>query len=168
MTNKNLVALWVRRFLLEHIVADLNLSRNTQASYRDAMTLLLPFAAKQQGQAIDQLEIEHLAPDVVRRFLAHLEDERHCSVSTRNQRLAAIHAFARFIGTRSPEHLAWCAELTAIPFKKAAKGTLPYLEKPEMNALLAAPDRRTSQGARDHAVLLFLYNAGAALTKRHV
>jgi site-specific recombinase XerD len=82
-------------------------------------------------------------------------------VSTRNQRLAAIHAFARFIGTRSPEHLAWCAELTAIPFKKAAKGTLPYLEKPEMNALLAAPDRRTSQGARDHALLLFLYNAGA-------
>ena len=147
MTSKNLVAPWVRRFLLEHIVADLNLSRNTQASYRDAMTLLLPFA--------------HLAPDVVRRFLAHLEDERHCAVSTRNQRLAAIHAFARFIGTRSPEHLAWCAELTAIPIKKAAKGTLPYLEKPEMDALLAAPGRRTSQGARDHALLLFLYNAGA-------
>ncbi len=161
MTSKNLVAPWVRRFLLEHIVADLNLSRNTQASYRDAMTLLLPFAAKQLGHQIDQLEIERVAPDVVRRFLAHLEVERHCSVSTRNQRLAAIHAFARFIGTRSPEHLAWCAELTAIPIKKAAKGTLPYLEKPEMDALLAAPGRRTSQGARDHALLLFLYNAGA-------
>jgi site-specific recombinase XerD len=97
----------------------------------------------------------------VRRFLTHLEVERHCAVSTRNQRLAALHAFARFIGTRSPEHLAWCAELTAIPIKKAATGTLPYLEKPEMDALLAAPDRRTSQGSRDHAVLLFLYNAGA-------
>ena len=93
MTSKNLVAPWVRRFLLEHIVADLNLSRNTQASYRDAMTLLLPFAAKQLGHQIDQLEIERVAPDVVRRFLAHLEVERHCSVSTRNQRLAAIHAF---------------------------------------------------------------------------
>jgi site-specific recombinase XerD len=161
MRNTKLVAPWVRRFLLEHLVADLNLARNTQASYRDALTLLLPFVAKQQGHAIDLLETEQLAPDVVRRFLAHVEDERHCSVSTRNQRLAAIHAFARFIGTRSPEHLAWCAELTAIPFKKAAKGTLPYLEKPEMDALLAAPDRRTSQGARDHAVLLFLYNAGA-------
>ena len=161
MSSRNLVAPWVRRFLLEHIVADLNLSRNTQASYRDAMALLLPFAAKQQGHAIDQLEIERLAPDVVRCFLAHVETERHCSVSTRNQRLAAIHAFARFIGGRSPEHLAWCAELTAIPFKKAAKGTLSYLEKPEMNALLAAPDRRTSQGARDHPLLLFLYNAGA-------
>ena len=161
MTNKNLVATWVRRFLLEHVVADLNLSRNTQASYRDALALLLPFAAKQGGQAIDRLELECLSPEVVRRFLAHLEVERHCSVTTRNQRLAAIHAFARFVGARSPEHLAWCAELTAIPFKKAPKGTLPYLEKPEMDAVLAAPDRRTSQGARDHALLLFLYNAGA-------
>jgi site-specific recombinase XerD len=161
MTSKNLVATWVRRFLLEHVVADLNLSRNTQASYRDALALLLPFAAKHQGEPIDQLEVERLSQQVVRLFLTHLEDERHCSVSTRNQRLAAIHAFARFVGARSPEHLAWCAELTAIPFKKAAKGMLPYLDKPEMDAILAAPERRTSQGARDHALLLFLYNAGA-------
>ena len=161
MTNKQLVATWVRRFLLEHVVGDLNLSRNTQASYRDTLSLLLPFAAKRRSQAIDQLEVEQLSPDVVRRFLAHLENERQCSTSTRNQRLASIHAFARFIGARSPEHLAWCAQLTAIPFKKAAKGTLPYLEKPEMDAMLATPDRRTRQGARDHALLLFLYNAGA-------
>jgi site-specific recombinase XerD len=105
--------------------------------------------------------VESLSPAVVRRFLAHLEDERHCAVSTRNQRLAALHSFARFVGARSPEHLAWCAELTAIPFKKAPKGTLAYLDKPEMDAMLAAPDRRTGQGTRDHALLLFLYNAGA-------
>jgi len=161
MTNRNLVAPWVRRFLLEHVVAELNLSRNTQASYRDALALLLPFAAKQRAQAVDQLEVDDLSPEVVRLFLAHLEGERHCSVSTRNQRLAAIHSFARFVGARSPEHLAWCAQLTAIPFKRAAQGTLPYLDKPEMDAILAAPNRRTSQGARDDALLLFLYNAGA-------
>jgi site-specific recombinase XerD len=161
MNNRNLVAPWVRRFLLEHLVAELNLSRNTQASYRDALALLLPFAAKQRAHAVDQLEVDDLSPEIVRLFLAYLEGERHCSVSTRNQRLAAIHAFARFVGARSPEHLAWCAQLTAIPFKRAAQGTLPYLDKPEMDAILAAPDRRTSQGARDHALLLFLYNAGA-------
>jgi len=116
-----------------------------------------PYVARR----VDQLEVEHLSPEVVRRFLAHLEGERHCCVSTRNQRLAAIHAFARFVGARSPEHLARCAALTAIPFKKAAKGTLPYLDKPEMDALLGAPDRRTNEAARDHALLLFLYNAGA-------
>jgi integrase/recombinase XerD len=161
MSNANLVATWVRRFLLEHVVAELNLSRNTQASYRDALALLLPFAARRRNQAIDQLEVEGLSPEVVRLFLTHLEDERHCCVSTRNQRLAAIHAFARFVGTRSPEHLAWCAQLTAIPFKRAAKGTLPYLDKGEMEAILSTPDRRTHQGVRDHALLLFLYNAGA-------
>jgi site-specific recombinase XerD len=161
MTSRNLVASWVRRFLLEHLIADRNLSRNTQASYRDALALLLPFAAKQVGRTIDHLDVEHLSPEVVRLFLAHVEEERRCSVSTRNQRLAAIHAFARFIGARSPEHLAWCAELTAIPFKKAETGTLPYLEKDEMDAVLGAPDHRTSQGARDRALLLFLYNAGA-------
>jgi len=161
MTDKTLVATWVRRFLLEHVVGDLNLSRNTQASYRDAIALLLPFVAAQRGRAIDQLAVGDISPEVVRRFLAHLEGERHCSVSTRNQRLAAIHAFARFIGARSPEHLAWSTQMIAIPFKRAAKGTLPYLDKIEMDAILAAPDRRTSQGTRDHALLLFLYNAGA-------
>jgi site-specific recombinase XerD len=161
MTNRNLVGTWVRRFLLEHVIGDLNLSRNTQASYRDALALLLPFAAKMLGRAIDQIEVEQLSAELIRLFLVHVETERRCSTSTRNQRLAALHAFARFIGAHNPEHLAWCAGLTAIPFKKTAKGTLPYLEKPEMDAMLSAVGRRTPQGIRDHALLLFLYNAGA-------
>jgi site-specific recombinase XerD len=93
--------------------------------------------------------------------LAHLEDTRRCSVSTRNQRLATLHSFARFVGARSPEHLHWCAEIAAIPAKRATKGALPYLDKADMEALLAAPNRRTRQGTRDHALLLFLYNSGA-------
>jgi len=80
---------------------------------------------------------------------------------TRNQRLATIHSLARFIGTRSPVHLAWCAEVRAVPFKKTAKTVIGYLEKAEMDALLNQPDRSTSLGARDHALLLFLYNSGA-------
>lgn len=161
MTNRNLVAPWVRRFLLEHVVADLNLSRNTQASYRDALVLFLPFTASERRQPVDQLEIECLSPEVVRSFLTHLEENRRCSVSTRNQRLSVIHSFARFIGTRSPEHLSSCAEIAAIPFKRSTKEALPYLDKAEMDALLAAPDRKTRLGRRDHALLLFLYNPGA-------
>lgn len=161
MINKILVAGWVRRFLLEHLVGERNLSRNTQASYRDALALLLPFAAKQLRRPIDRLAVKDFSAEVVRLFLAHVEKERHCSVTTRNHRLAAIHALARFIGAHSPEHLDWCAQLAAIPFKKATKGTLPYLDKPEMDALLSAPDRRSRQGDREHALLLFLYNSGA-------
>lgn len=161
MLDKRFVAPWVRRFLLEHVVGELNLARNTQASYRDAMALFLPFAAEKAGRAIDRLEINDLSPDLVRLFLEHVEKERKCSIPTRNQRLAAIHAFARFIGTRSVDDLGWCAEIIAIPFKKGPKGTLPYLEKAETEALLAVPDRRSVRGSVEYGLLLFLYNSGA-------
>jgi site-specific recombinase XerD len=123
--------------------------------------LLLPFACKQGGVAIDRMSVEDLTPGIIRTFLDHLERERQCSGATRNQRLATIHSLAHFIGMRSPVHVAWCAEIRAVPFKKTAKTVIEYLEKPEMDALLNQPDRRTSLGARDYALLLFMYNSGA-------
>jgi site-specific recombinase XerD len=161
MKDESLLGPWVRRFLLEHLVAERNLSRNTQASYRDTLMLLLPFASRQGGGAIDRMTVEALTPAIVRKFLDHLERDRQCSDVTRNQRLATIHSLARFIGMRSPVYLAWCAEIRAVPFKKTAKTVIGYLEKAEMGALLNQPDRRTSLGVRDYALLLFLYNSGA-------
>jgi integrase/recombinase XerD len=161
MRDETLLGPWVRRFLLEHLVAERNLSRNTQASYRDTLALLLPFASKHGDRAIDRMTIEDLTPSIVRKFLDHLEHDRHCSGVTRNQRLATIRSLARFIGMRSPAHVAWCAEIRATPFKKTAKTVIGYLEKAEMDALLAQPDRRTPLGDRDHSLLLFLYNSGA-------
>ncbi len=102
-----------------------------------------------------------LTPSIVRKFLDHLEHDRQCNGVTRNHRLATIRSLARFIGMRSPAHVAWCAEIRATPFKKTAKNGIGYLEKAEMDALLAQPDRRTPLGDRDHALLLFLYNSGA-------
>ena len=161
MTDKNLLGSWIRRFLLEHLVAERNLSQNTQASYRDTLTLLLPFASACSGRRIDRMAVEDLSPAVVRRFLDHVQRDRHCSEATRNQRLNAIRSLARFIGTRSPVHLAWCSEIRSIPFKKTAKSLIGYLEKAEMDALLKEPNRRTALGARDHASLLYLYNSGS-------
>jgi len=161
MREETLLGPWVRRFLLEHLVAERNLSRNTQASYRDTLQLLLPFASQHGGRAIDRMTVEDLTPSITRKFLDHLEHDRHCSGVTRNQRLATIRSLARFIGMRSPAHVAWCSEIRATPFKKTAKTMIGYLEKAEMDALLAQPDRRTSLGDRDHALLLFLYNSGA-------
>ena len=105
--------------------------------------------------------VADLSAEVVRSFLAHLESERQCSTATRNQRLGSIHALARFIGARSPQHVEWCAQIRMVPIKKGVATSVTYLEKPEMDALLATPDRSSSQGARDHALLLFLYNSGA-------
>ena len=161
MKDETLLGPWVRRFLLEHLVAERNLARNTQVSYRDTLALLLPFASKHGGRAIDRMTIEDLAPSIVRKFLDHLEHDRQCNGVTRNQRLATIRSLARFIGMRSPAHVAWCAEIRATPFKKTAKVGIGYLEKAEMDALLGQPDRRTPLGDRDHALLLFLYNSGA-------
>jgi len=117
MKDETLLGPWVRRFLLEHLVAERNLARNTQVSYRDTLSLLLPFAGKHGGHAIDRMTVEHLTPSVVRSFLNHLELDRKCSGVTRNQRLATIRSLARFIGMRSPAHVAWCAEMRATPFK---------------------------------------------------
>lgn len=155
------LAPWIRRFLLEYLVNERNLAHNTQRSYRDTLVLLLPFVAKKHGKSLDQLAIEDICADTIRQFLLELEQKRGCSIATRNQRLAAIHALARFIGERNPEQITWLAEIRLIPFKKTSKPSMAYLEKQEMDALLNAPNSQQAQGRRDHALLLFLYNSGA-------
>jgi len=152
---------FVRRFLLEHLATDRNLSRNTQWSYRDTLALFIPFVAKNRHRPADELSVLDLSPDLLRQFLLDLEKSRRCSISTRNQRLAAIRSLARYIGLQNPEYLAWSGEIRAIPFKKFTRAQISYLEKPEMEALLAAPDRETVQGQRDYRLLLFAYNTGA-------
>jgi integrase/recombinase XerD len=161
MPDAALLGPWVRRFLLEHLVGERNLARTTQQSYRDTLRLMLPFMARIAHRAIDRLGVEDLSADRIRTFLQELEEKRGCGIATRNQRLAAIHSLARFIGLHSPEHIRWCGEVRAIPVKKAPRPLVTYLEKKEMDALLAAPAVSTAQGRRDHAVLLFLYNTGA-------
>jgi len=88
------------------------------------------------------LTVVEISEKCVGRFLAEIEEVRRCSTSTRNQRLAAIHAFSHFVAIHSPEHVAWCGQVRAIPFKKCT-------------------DLKTAQGRRDHLMLLFLYNTGA-------
>src|SRR5215472_18486683 len=161
MRERTLIGPWIRRFLLEHLVADRNLTRNTQASYRDTLLLLIPFVSRARKIAIDRLKVDDLSPALLRSFLEHLEKERGCCGATRNLRLAAIHSLAKFIGMQSPEHLAWCAEVRSVPYKKTTQKVVSYLDKREMDALLKVPDRRTRQGWRDYALLLFLYNTGA-------
>ncbi len=165
MNNIKLIGSWVRRFLLEHCVEERNLALNTQASYRDTLTLLLPFVGRKIKKSIDRISIEDISPNLTRSFLLYLEEDRKCCVATRNQRLAAIHALARFIGTHSPEYLDWCTRIRAIPLKKTPTPVMCYLEKTEMDAILDAPDRKTAQGSRDYALLLLLYNTGARVSE---
>src|SRR3546814_20434511 len=107
------------------------------------------------------MTVEDLSPAIVRRFLDYVELDRHCSGATRNLRLSAIHSLARSIGMHSPVHLSWCSEVRSIPFKKTTKTLVASLDKPEMAPLLASPNSRNAMEARDHALLLFLYNMEA-------
>jgi integrase/recombinase XerD len=161
MNDTSLLGPWIRRFLMEHLVSERNLARNTQRSYRDSLRLLLPVIARRTRKPIDRLAVTDVSADRVRQFLGELEEKRGCTIATRNQRLAALHALARFIGLHAPELVEWCGQVRAVPFKKATKTQVTYLEKAEMDALLAAPDLTTAQGCRDHTLLLFLYNSGS-------
>jgi integrase/recombinase XerD len=161
MSDKHTLGPWLRRFLMEHLPDERNLSRNTQQSYRDALRLLIVFAASRLHKNADRLLVTDIDADIVRAFLRHLEEERDCTISTRNQRLAAIHALAGFIGQRSPEDLGWSAQLRSVEFKRSTHVPVGYLEKREIDMLLAVPDQSTRIGYRDHVLLLFLYNSGA-------
>ena len=111
MSDVNLLGSWVRRFLLEHLVRDRNLARNTQRSYRDTLALLIPFVAGKLNTPVDRLTILDVSADLVRLFLLDLQESRQCGIATRNQRLAAVHALARFI-----ENTVWNTFIGAVRF----------------------------------------------------
>jgi integrase/recombinase XerD len=151
----------LRRFFAEHLPAVRGASPHTIRSYRDALALLLRFLAVRTARPVVELGLGDLDPDAVVAFLGHLEQERGNGVSTRNARLAAIHAFVRYVATQDPEWLETCQRLLAVPFKRAPIGTVDYLEANEIRALLEATDPCTAAGRRDHALLLALFNTGA-------
>ena len=156
---------WLRRFLSEHLVTERNLARNTQQSYRDTFALLLPFVGSKLRKPVDRLAIHDLTSRRVLQFLAHLEVDRGCSVQTRNQRLTAIRAFARFVGSRDPTYVEWCGHIRAIQSKKAMPQPLTWLSKDEMDAIRDVPNRRTLRGRTEYALLQFLYNTGARVSE---
>jgi site-specific recombinase XerD len=102
MNDVTLLGPWVRRFLLEHRLAERNLARNTQRSYRDALALMIPFVAGKLRQAVDRLTVVDVSADLVRLFLADMEEARQCAITTRNQRLAAVRFRGACVTPGSP------------------------------------------------------------------
>lgn len=165
MSNHHLMGPFVRRFLVEELVADRNLSPNTQKSYRDTIRLLFNFVAEHYSTDPTRATVEQIDAAIIRAFLAHLEDDRGNSIATRNQRLAALHSLFRFIGRLVPDLIEHAAQIQAIPLRRTIVPAMTYLEKHEIDALLDVPDHRCAKGRRDYALLLFLYNTGARATE---
>jgi site-specific recombinase XerD len=146
-TNDHHLGPFVRRFLLEELLAERNLSPNTQKSYRDTIRLLFGFVAERASTDPTRLTVEQLDAALVRSFLVYLENERGNSIATRNQRLGALHSLFRFIARLVPELVEHAAQIQAIPLRRFAAPVMPYLDKNEIDASLRSLTAAAPKGA---------------------
>ncbi len=147
-------------FFTDRLLQQRNASEHTVAAYRDTMRLLLRFAHEQTRKQPSELDLADLDASLIGAFLDHLEHERQNSARTRNARLAAIHSLYRYAALRHPEHAALIQRVLAIPPKRFERALVTFLTEPEIDALLASPDRSTWTGRRDHTLLLLAIETG--------
>jgi site-specific recombinase XerD len=122
---------------------------------------LLRFLASNQKRQVSDLDLDDIDPDRVVEFLVHLEQERHNSVTTRNVRLAAIHAFLRYVGAHHPDQIERVQRILGVPFKRTSQRVIEYLERDEIEAVLSRIDTSTPAGRRDYVLLATMFNTGA-------
>lgn len=151
----------VTTFLTHYLAAQRNVSPNTIKAYRDVFTLLLRFCRDVQGIAPERLRLEQLDVSLVEAFLDYLERERRSAPRTRNHRLAALHAFFRYVQSEEPDRMLQCQKILAIPQRRHARATVGYLSKEDLAEVLAQPDLRKQEGRRDAVLLSILYDTGA-------
>lgn len=164
MTAPTLPSL-LQGFFTERLVRQLQASPQTITAYRDTIKLLLLFAAQATKKAPARLTIDDLDAVMVGAFLDHLDTERGNSTATRNARLAAIHSLYRYALPLIPERAHTASQVLAIPQRRHDRAIVSYLTGPETDALLAAPDRTTWHGRRDHALLLTAVQTGLRLSE---
>ena len=163
--HNHVIAPHVQAFFAEYLCQQRRLSPQTILSCRDTFRLLLAFLQAHAGVEPSAVCIADVDAPVVLRFLTYLEQERGNSVRSRNIRLSAIRTFFRFVALRVPDNLGIVTRVLAIPMKREDHKLIGYLTRPEIQALLAAPDRSKWVGRRDHALLLTLYNSGARVSE---
>ena len=155
----------LQAFFTDRLISQRRASKNTIAGYRDTFRLLLAFATTQTGKKPSALDIADLDAPLVGAFLDHLERDRGNQVRTRNYRLAAIHSLFGYAALRHPEHAASIQRVLAIPTKRCERNLVTYLTEPEVDALLAACDRATWTGRRDHALLVLAAQTGLRISE---
>jgi len=155
----------LQAFFTDRLALQRQASGHTIAAYRDALKMLIVFAAQRAGKAPSRLDIADLDAQTVGAFLNHLETGRGNSVRTRNARLAAIHSLFQYAAVRHPEHAADIQRVLAIPPKRYDKALITYLTENEITVLLAAPDLTTWTGRRDQALLVLACQTGLRATE---
>jgi len=154
-------AVFLHRFLTSHLAGMRGCSPNTIASYRDTFKLLIGWFSDVRSIPPDKLTLDRIDADAITGFLNWLEAERHNSIATRNQRLAAVSSFYRWMQSQDPARMASCQDILAIPAKKQAQPGVNHLTAGQTRLLLAQPDRSTRRGRRDATLLAVLYDTAA-------
>ena len=155
------ISFYITSFFSHYLVSQRNVSENTVKAYRDAFLLLFSFMSEEKGIRTDKLKIDDINRASVLSFLDWLEQERHNSAATRNQRLAAIHAFFKYLQAENVELVFQCKQILSIPFKRHAKPLVQHLEEDELKVILQMPDTTKIWGRRDLVLLCLLYDTGA-------
>jgi integrase/recombinase XerD len=159
------IAPTLEAFFTERMINQRRASPHTVASYRDSLRMLVSFAQRQTGIPPSRLDFANLDARLVGAFLDHLEQERGLRVRSRNVRLAAIHSLFRFAALRHPEHAASIQRVLAIPQKRWEANDVCFLNPDEVEALLAAPDRSSTIGRRDHALMVLAVQTGLRVSE---
>jgi site-specific recombinase XerD len=165
MTGQPTFPALLERFFTQRLMQQRQASAHTIASYRDTFRLLLQFAQQRLRKAPSALALEDINAPLVADFLDELEKVRDVTARTRNLRLTAIHSFFRYVAFEAPTHAAQTQRVLAIPAKRFTRALVPFLNRQEVDALLAAPDQRTWSGRRDHALILLAVQTGLRLSE---
>jgi site-specific recombinase XerD len=155
----------LQAFFTDRLARQRHASGQTVAAYRDAWRLLLAFASERTGKQPSKLSIADLDAQLIGSFLDHLEHDRGNGARSRNARLAAVRSMFAYAALRHPEHAETIARVLAIPAKKFDRALVTWLTEPEVDALLAAPDKATWAGRRDHAMLTLAAQAGLRVSE---
>ena len=154
-------AKYLTEFLSSYLPEQKNVSKNTIRSYRDTFKLLIIYCQEMKKIPAEKITLSILSSEWIIGFLEWLEGERKCSISTRNQRLAAIHSFFRYVQAEEPAGMFHFQKITAIPIKKSKRTVVEYLTPEAMKLLLEQPDKHTPKGRRDLTLISLLYDSGA-------
>jgi site-specific recombinase XerD len=165
MSGQTSLAPLLERFFTDRLLHQRQVSPHTIASYRDTFRLLLKFAHERLHTPPARLRFEAVDAPLIGAFLDHLEHTRGVSVRSRNLRLTALHSFFRYAAFETPAHAAQIQRVLAIPSKRFTRRQIAFLTRPEIDALLAAPDPRTWFGRRDHALLLVAVQTGLRVSE---
>ena len=152
---------YLSNFLTKYLPVSRGLRKNTINSYKDTFILLLKFSKEVHGIKPDHLDFPAIDKTMITSFLDWLEEKRKVSARTRNQRLAAIHSFFRYIQETEPALLHKCQNVLILPFKKVINKSIAYLTLDEIKAILEVPNKSTPDGRRDLVMLSLLYDTGA-------